>query len=243
MKPALTTSLSPETPTLILATQRFRRILWGWAATFLAMAALDFALLGTRFPVPALVWLAGALLLALGRQPAFLALVAVQWGLSLTALHSGFQAAFGPDPLGMVFRGEAVENVVLGAVRVLLMVMAWSQFLFYRMLYGTAGASGLDKDLPSIPEMIPNRTDQMAAFSRLAGFLAICAALVALILPLQGVVRLLAAPALGLATYAIGLGIGAAFSPIHRRVVALIGIGLGVVGFLLALAAGRVMSF
>ena len=227
--------LSPADPHLQAAVGRLRRTQWAWAALLAALAVL--ALAGARSgvqPLAALQWAISAALLALAPQPALLALVAMQWGLSLAALTPAAAAALGPDPLGLVFGGGTVELLALAGVRLLLAVAAWNQFLFYRMLYGTAQASGLDPALPPVPEVVPNHSDRLALSSAVLGALGLLAAWGgAALAPAAWTigVRTLAVAA---AAFALGLGLGAAFSPTRRRGAALAGAGLGALAFLSA---------
>ncbi len=187
--------------------------------------------------VPAIGWFVAAVLMALFAQPVLLALTAVQWALSLVAWIPGVARVAGGDALTTLLQPGAFESIGLAIVRVLLAVTAWNQFLFYRMLYGTGRAAGLDPNLPPIPEVVANRTDAWALASRLLGGVAIVAALAALGLSTPSRLIVIQAGLL-LASLALGLGLGAAFSPTTRRGAALLGAGLGGAGFVLALAVG-----
>jgi hypothetical protein len=231
------TELTSEHPNLRQAATRLRRTLWIWAALAAGMGLLTAAPAGGGELVPAIGWLVAAVLMALFAQPVLLALTAVQWALSLVAWIPGVARIAGSDALTTLLQPGAFESIGLAIVRVLLAVTAWNQFLFYRMLYGTGRAAGLDPNLPPIPEVVPNRTDAWALASRLFGGAAIVAALAAL--GLSTAARLIVIQAgLLLASLALGLGLGAAFSPTTRRGAALLGAGLGGVGFVLALAVG-----
>lgn len=159
-------------------------------------------------PLAALVFFIAAGLLALDPQPVYLAMTSVLWGLSLTALLPGVNQATASDPIALMFGAGFLESVALAVVRLLLMMMSWSQFLFYRLLYGTAR---FDADLPAIPEVVPNQTNRLA--------------LMALGLAGASVLSLLVGSALrdsaqlsySLATPAIGIALGVAFSPTDRR--------------------------
>jgi hypothetical protein len=108
-----------------------------------------------------------------------------------------------------------------------LALMAWNQFLFYRLLYGTASmASGAER-LPPIPEVVPNQTRGLTYYAW-AGSLAggLCLAL-GLRLPTLAVAAALQSAALGLAVLAIGLGVGVAFSPTQHRGAALAAVVIG----------------
>ena len=231
------TELTSEHPNLRQAATRLRRTLWIWAALAAGMGLLTAAPSAGGEIVPAIGWFVAAVLMALFAQPVLLALTAVQWALSLVAWIPGVSRVAGDDALTALLQPGAFESIGLAVVRVMLAVTAWNQFLFYRMLYGTGQAAGLDPNLPPIPEVVPNRTDAWALASRLLGGAAIVAALAAL--GLSTPARLIVIQAgLLLASLALGLGLGAAFSPTTRRGAALLGAGLGGIGFVLALAVG-----
>ena len=236
----MTTELTSEHPNLRHAATRLRRTLWIWAALAAGMGLITAAPAGGAELVPALGWLAAAALMALFAQPVLLALTAVQWALSLVAWIPGVASVTGGDALTMLLQPGAFESVGLAIVRVLLAITAWNQFLFYRMLYGTGRAAGLDPNLPPIPEVVANRTDAWALASRLLGGVALVAALAALGLSTPSRLTVIQAGLL-LASLALGLGLGAAFSPTTRRGAALLGAGFGGVSFVLALAAGAAL--
>lgn len=231
-------ALAIDHPGLVHAVGRLRRALWVWAGLFAGMGLLAFVTMGRTHPVVAVSWMVPAIVLVADRQPAFLALVAAQWGLSLIVLVPGVAAVFGGDPVTISIGGTLPEIVGLSVVRLILMVTAWNQFMFYRMLYGTSRASGLDPSLPPVPEVITNRSDTLAWLSRLAGFLGVCLVLAGLGLRAAGNIDLWLSAALLLSTLAMGLGLGATFSPTQRRGRALAGIGLGFLAFLGSLAIG-----
>lgn len=238
-------TLTADSPNLQLAATRLRRIQWTWAALFLAIAGLTIAqALRGEAPLGAIVlgiaWLVGAALLAAVAQPALLALVAVAWALSLVFLVPG-GAALGSDPLRGLLGGSTMEGWATAVARVILAITAWNQFLFYRMLYGTSGASGLDGTLPVIPEVVPNRTDALASWARVCGLIALLAAWAAVPLGEMDLASAALALAWALAVFGIGLGLGAAFSPTNRRGAALTGVGAGALAFLSALLAAQVI--
>jgi hypothetical protein len=232
--------LLPEDPNLRQAALRMRRTLWIWAALAAGMGILSAAPAGGGALVPALGWLAAAALMALLPQPALLALNAALWALSLLAWIPGVGAALGNDPLTVLLQPGAFESLGLAVVRLLLAATAWNQFLFYRMLYGTGRAAGLDADLPPIPEVIRNLSNRLAVAARALGAAALAVASISWAAPLSlrpagvqaGVV---------LASFALGLGLGAAFSPTQRRAAALLGVGLAGIAIVVALAAGTTL--
>jgi hypothetical protein len=197
-----------------------------------------FALRGTD-RAASLSWFAVAAAAALTRAPALLALIAIQLGLSSLWLLPGIPGLLGPDPLLLLFEGGLVERLSLIVVRILLLMMVWNQFMFYRMLYGTAEASGLSEDLPVIPEVIPNRTDRLARLARICGALALASLWFLTFLSDSVDPALLANLTYTLVIMAIGLGAGSAFAPTRVRGVALTGAGLGLVVFLGLLVLGR----
>lgn len=232
--------LSSDDPNLRQAALRMRRTLWIWAALAAGMGILSAAPAGGGTLVPAVGWLAAAALLAVLPQPALLALNAAIWALSLLAWIPGVGAALGTDPLAVLLQPGTFESLGLAVVRLLLAATAWNQFLFYRMLYGTGRAAGLDASLPPIPEVVRNLSDRLAKAALALGAAALAVASVswAVTLPLRptgvraGVV---------LASFALGLGLGAAFSPTQRRAAALLGVGMAGIAIVVALAAGTTL--
>ena len=226
-------------PNLQVAVSRLRRMQWVWAVLFALLGGLALASTGPTQPLFPLTWLTIAAILAIGPQPIYLALVAVAWGLSLIFLIPGISQALGTDPITRLLGGGLAETAAAAIVRVILLVMAWNQFLLYRLLYGTQGAAGLDASLPPIPPVIPNPSDRLAVWARWTGFVGVMAAVVAV--PMSNPAA--RANSLGLAyagaVFSIGLGLGAAFVPTHRRSVALTGVALGGLALLAALLVGR----
>jgi hypothetical protein len=178
-------------------------------------------------------WIIGALVLALQPQPALLGMVAVIWGLSLLGLLPELNAVFAIDPAGSLLDFETIESLALAIVRIILMLMAWNQLLFYRMLYG---APSPDKALPGIPEVIENKTGRIALWAQ--GSL-ITGALVLMIALSIGRPRPLLSTAFGLASLATGLGVGVVFSPTQRRGSVLITVTLAGLLFILTVVSSR----
>lgn len=234
-------TLDPSDPNLQQAGARLQRILWIWAALFIGMALLTYFTLGRDYPLNPLPWLLVGLIMLLALQPATLAIVAVMWALSLISIMPALGFVFGPDPISQVFSGGVVETVGRAAVRIILAITAWNQFLMFRMLYGTKGSTGLPQDLPDIPEVVANRTHLFAWGSLLAGALGVIAALAGL-LPLAAQTSLLLVQiSFNLSLLALGAGLGAAFSPTTFRRGALIGLLLGALSFLGAMAVGSLL--
>ena len=235
-------TLSPEAPNLRLAAGRLRRTLWVWAAMFGALAGLQwFALQRAPDPVAlidALGLMLVALIIALDAQPVYLALVAVVWGTSLVRLVPGVAAVFGPDVLVALVGDSWPEQLAAAIVRLLLMVTAWNQFMLYRLLYGTAQFRGADPQAPLIPEVVPNRAPRLAFAGRWLAAAALALALGAIPLADPTARGLALHAALVLATIALGLGVGAAFSPLPRRAPALQAAVIAAAAYLLALLVG-----
>lgn len=234
-------TLSADHPNLKLAATRLQRVQWVWAGLFAGMAVLTWTVIGQTYPLAALPWLVAAGLLATMLQPAFLALTALLWVLSLIVLIPGMGLVFGPDPISEIFAGGTIETLGRAAVRVVLAIVAWNQFIFYRMLYGTEGTVGLPEDQPHIPEVVTNRADSLASISALLGGAASIMALTSIGIGTTPAGHSLVQLAYHGSIFALGFGLGAAFSPTSKRRWALIGTFLGVLGFLISVAAGRLI--
>jgi hypothetical protein len=229
-------------PNLILAVGRLRRLQWIWALLFAGLGGL--ALASTRFTEPflPLTWITIAALLVPTPQPIFLSLVAVAWGFSLIFLVPGIAQTLGTDPITRLLGSGAVEIAASAIVRLILLVTAWNQFLFYRLLYGTQGAAGLDPSLAPIPSVIPNPSDRVAVWARLLGFLGLMAAVLSVPLSSASLRLAVLGAAYSGAVFAVGLGLGAAFVPTTRRSMALTGVALGCASLLAALLVGRTLG-
>lgn len=248
-------TLSSDHPNLVLAVSRLRRIMLAWAALFLGMAVLTFLAVPSAIPVQ---WIAGAALLVfsaapnptsndakrqyLGPQPALLALVAVTWALSLLGLVPAINEVFALDPIVLVFDAGILEGLASAFVRGMLVLLVWNQFLFYRMLYGTRGAVGLEPGLPDIPEVVPNRTALLETYARWAGISGGAIILAATVIPSADLQLPLLSIALGAGTVGVGLSIGVAFSPTESRPAALVSLFFGAVIFLVSIAAARMLG-
>lgn len=197
---------------------------------FAGMATLT--LLSNRQVVPA-QWLIGALVLGLEPQPALLGMVAVTWGLSLLGLIPDLNALFKIDPAGALLQFGTIESLALAFVRIILMVMAWNQLLFYRMLYGSPSPN---KRLPGIPEVIENKTARIARWAQLSLIAGTLALLLSLAIDRP---RALLSAAFNLAALSTGLGIGVAFSPTDRRGSVLAAVMLAGLLLVLSVAASR----
>jgi len=234
-------SLPADHPSFLLAVGRLRRLQWLWAALFGALGGVALASTGLRQPLIPLTWITIAVLLVIRPEPLLLALVASTWGLSMVFLIPGVRLALGGDPISRLFTAGTLELVATVVVRILLLITAWNQFHFYRLLYGTEGAAGLDPSMSPIPAVLPNPSDRAAITARLLGFLALMASLASVPLADASAGLSFLALAYGGSVLAVGLGLGSAFVPTHRRTMALWGVGLGCVALLAALLVGRAL--
>jgi hypothetical protein len=85
--------------------------------------------------------------------------------------------------------------------------------------------------------MVPNRTNAQARWARglaVAGMLCVVGALFITSIELEPLIRAGAELGGSLGAVAIGLGLGAAFSPTRERPAALLGVGLGLIGYITA---------
>jgi hypothetical protein len=233
----LTEPIQVDHPNLLLAKTRLRRMLRFWALLFVAMGAVAWIALGDTHPLAAVQWLAAGLLFVLSSQPAFLVLAAALWGISITSLIPGAAVLLGADPLAILLDTGLFETIVLIFVRVVFAVMAMNQFLFYRMLYGTERMTGIEDSLPDIPEVVPNKTNLLARISAGIALIALIGVGLAWVTLHGQSARYLLHSCAIFASYAVGIGLGSAFSPTDKRGLALIGIFFGALVFLLALSA------
>ena len=178
----------------------------------------------------------------LGLQPALLALVAVTWALSLLGLVPAINQVFALDPIVLMFEAGPIESLALAFVRGILVLMAWNQFLFYRMLYGTRGTVGLEAGAPDIPEVVPNRTALLEGYARWAGISGGGLILAAYIIPNNDFLLPLLSSSLGAGMVAVGLGVGVAFSPTSRRPAALGSVLVGGIIFLVTIVSARLLG-
>ena len=245
-------SLSPDHPNLLRAVSRLRRILIAWAVFFGAMAAL------TVFAAPGVIplqWIAGLTLLVIsaapdparsskrfGLQPALLGLVSVTWALSLLGLVPAINQIFALDPIILIFDAGLLESIALAFVRGILVLMAWNQFMFYRMLYGTQGTVGLESGMPDIPEVVPNRTALLEAIARWSGIAGGAIILVSFAVQSSNALLPMLSSSLGLSMLAVGLGVGVAFSPTERRSAALGSVVVGGIIFVVSILAARLLG-
>lgn len=232
-------TLSPDHPNLVLAVNRLRRIFWAWGGLFIFMALFTAAVLRGSYPLAPLPWLIVGITIVFGRQPATLGLAAIMWGMSIVSLIPNVNTLIGPDPISHLLELSAIEGVALGVVRVLLLIMAWNQFMFYRMLYGTEQMSGTPSDLPPIPAMFTNKTGQIARIAQLVGLLGLFLVWGSILITSETLAINFLALSYTTSILSIGMGVGVVFSPTTKRKNALSAIGIGVVVFISIFIIGR----
>jgi len=228
--------LAVKDPNLVKAVERNARSLslWGWL--FIGVGLVTEISAGQLHPVAGFPFIGVGVACLVWREPALFAAVAALALLSIPASLNARISLLGPDPLAQLADLDAIERIAVAIGKVLVALTAGNQFFIFRLLYGTARATTSDPDLDVIPEMVPNRTNRIARWGRtvgLAGFAAAALAwLLALIDPGAFFTRVAAEFGGSLAAVAVGLGLGAAFSPTDEREAALLGTGAGMAAFL-----------
>ena len=229
-------TLPQDDPNLQKAVARLARgqRLWGWL--FIGLGLFTELAAGAAHPVSGLPFIAVGVACLRWSDPALIAAVATLLALSIWPSLNPGASILGPEPLYRVFDLGLVERGALVFVKGILVYTALQQFVVLRFLYGTETATSDDPDLPLIPAMIPNNTDRLARWARTVAFggtfFAILALLLTLFDPAAPFARTLAELGGSLGAVAVGLGLGAAFSPTDEREAALWAIGLGVVSYI-----------
>jgi len=231
-------TLSKDDPNLLKAVTRLTRgqMLWGWL--FIGLGLFTQLAAGTAHPVSGLPLIAIGVACLRWSDPALIATVAVLMALSILPSLNPRATILGPEPLYRVMDLGLVERGALVFAKLILVYTALQQFLVLRFLYGTEMATSDDPDLPLIPAMIPNNTNRLARWSRILAFAGIVFTIIALLLaifaPAASFARTLAELGGSLGAVALGLGLGAAFSPTDEREAALWAIALGAVSYIAA---------
>lgn len=191
-------------------------------------------------PVAGLVYLALGLMVLRWNEPALLGATAVIFALSLTPTLNPEATVLGPDPIVRLLDPGLLEIFVLVVVKLFLAWSAFSQFQQFRLLYGTERMTSGEANLRPIPAMIPNRTNRLGELTRVSGLVGLALAAVSLIgilvAPGAEPLPILAETGGALGAFALGVGLGVAFSPTDRRPLALLGAGAGVIAYFVALA-------
>lgn len=237
-------TLSKTDPHLVEAVGRHERaqkttgwilIAFGLLAQFVGISSPEL------HPVAGLPFIAIGLFMVLWGDPALLAAAGMLFALSCIPTLNTALTLPGPDPIVQLTQIDSWELVIVVGVKAVMAYSAVQQFFQFRLLYGTERMTSSEENLPIIPPLVINRTDVYARWARVAGVIgAVCAALALAAGFIQpGVLagRILAELGSALAGVALGLGFGAAFSPTDERPAALVGMGSGLIGYILAVSA------
>ncbi len=233
--------LSKDDPNLLEGVKRLDRAqkTFGWMLIGYGLLTQIIALLNEPLhPVAGLPFI-GVGLFCLGwGDPALLATAATLLALSIVPTVNPRLSLLGPDPIVTMTGSGGLEIFALIAAKVLLAYYSLSQFLQFRLLYGTERAVSDEPNLAIIPEMVPNRTNLYARWARstaiLGGVIALIAVGFLISDPLAVGTRVMAETSGALGAMALGLGFGAAFAPTDERPAALIGMGAGLAGYAVA---------
>lgn len=233
-------TLSKKDPNLVEAVNRMTRAQRVWGLLLIGLGALTEWAGASGHPVAGLPLIAVGLFALVWAEPAVLAAVAVVVAFSIVPTVNPRLSILGPDPLRLALEGSVIELVAIVVGKVLIVLTAANQFLFYRFLYGTARATGDDPEMAIIPEMVPNRTNGLARSGRWIGLIGLALGAAGLLfvftVPSAILTPLLGEMAASLGVVALGLGVGCAFSPTDERTAALTSLGLGVVAYALGAA-------
>jgi len=233
-------TLSKKDPNLVEAVKRLTRTQRIWGLLLLGLGALTEWAAAGNHPMAGLPLIAVGLFALVWAEPAVLAAVAVAVAFSIVPSVNPRLTILGPDPLRVALEGSLIELVALVVGKVLIVLTAASQFLFYRFLYGTAMATSDEPEMAIIPEMVPNRTNGLARSARWIGIIGLALGAAGVLffytVPAASLTPLLGEMGASLGVVAIGLGIGCAFSPTQERPAALTSLGLGVVAYALGAA-------
>lgn len=191
-------------------------------------------------PVGGLPFIAVGVVCLLWGDPALLAAAAVLFALAIIPTVNPALTLLGPEPIVQMTGLGGWELIIVVGIKAILAFTSIQQFFFFRLLYGTERMTSDEPDLALIPPMVPNRSDRLARWARSAGIVAGVCGLIALgalwIDPSALGTRITAELAGALGAVALGLGLGAAFSPTDERPAALLGMGVGLAGYVAAAA-------
>lgn len=234
-------TLSKTDPNLLEGVKRLDRAqkTFGWLLIGYGLLTQIIALLNEPLhPVAGLPFVGIGLFCLWWGDPALLATSATLLALSIIPTLNPRLSLLGPDPIVTLTRSGGLEIFALIATKALLAYNCLHQFLQFRLLYGTARATSDEPNLALIPEMAPNRTNIYARWGRavgiLGGVIALIAAMFLLSDPLALGTRVMAETGGALGAVALGLGFGAAFAPTDERPAALMGMGAGLAGYVIA---------
>jgi hypothetical protein len=191
-------------------------------------------------PVAGLPFIAIGFFCLVWGDPALLAATGMLFAFAIVPTVNPAIPLLGPDPIVRMAGLSGWEVAIIVIVKAVLAFTSMQQFFLFRLLYGTERMVSDEPNLALIPPLVTNRTDIYARWSRSAGIAA--AALAALTVgfvlvdPQALATRFLAELAGALGATALGLGVGAAFSPTDERPAALLGMGAGAAAYLVTAA-------
>lgn len=233
--------LAPDHPHLQQAVHRLRRSHWIWGGVLIGLGLLTQIVLLRERPIGGLPFFILGFVCLFLRDPALLATVSVLIALSIPSYFHPNLHLLGPDPLPeLALLGTGTEelsifSVIFALGKVMLAYMAFNQFLLMRFLYGTATAQIDDPKAADIPALVPNRIFGQTRWSLWLGLLtvgALVATLISSLIDRSGDAARLGAEITGnLGAVALGLGVGAAFSPNPHRTAAVLGAACGLLGY------------
>lgn len=231
-------TLSKTDPALLAGVRRLKRVQQVWGVLLIGLGVLTELAATSQHPLSGLPLIAVGLFALRLAEPALLATVATLVAFSIVPSINPRLSILGPDPLLQLSDPSFLELLAVVVGKALIVLTAANQFFLYRFLYGTSRASSEDPQQAIIPEMVPNRTNGLARWSRWIGLAAAVFAAGAVLLryadPDPFIPRLWAEIGGSLATIAVGFGLGAAFSPTDLRRAAVFGTGVGLLAYIVA---------
>jgi hypothetical protein len=231
-------TLSKTDPALLAGVRRLQRVQQVWGLLLIGLGLLTELAATSEHPVAGLPFIAVGLFAFRWAEPALLATVATLMAFSIVPSINPRLTILGPDPLLQLADPSFLELLAVVVGKIIIVLTAANQFFLYRFLYGTSRATTDDPNQAIIPEMVANRTNGLARWARwvaLAGLIFVVGAgLLRFVDPDPFIPRLWAEIAGSLGTVAVGIGLGAAFSPTDLRRAALFGVGAGLLTYIVA---------
>lgn len=231
-------TLSTTDPRLQAGVQQMRRTLRVWGILLALYGGLTFFLNFGPHPVAGWPFILIGLLCLVSGDPLLLGSIAVLMSFALVPTLALNLPLFGPDLLRQIIPLNSIEFLAVIVGKILIIITALNQFMFYRFYYGTARAAMDDPQLPAIPEMVPNRTNRYARWTTWLAGLGLVTALLALGVSqvdrtafLPQVLAELGGTCGGLA---LAVAFGVAFSPTDERPRALQSTVLGALAYAIA---------
>jgi hypothetical protein len=238
MRSAMAKTLSAKDPNLLAGVSRLKRVQQVWGVLLIALGVFTELAATSNHPVAGLPFIAIGLFAFRWWEPALLATVAILMAFSMVPTINPRITILGPDPIQQLASLSTIETVALVVGKMLITFTAANQFWMYRFLYGTELATRDDPNMAIIPPMVQNRTNVLARWGRWTGIVGLVLALGGLLFlmvdPGAYLPRIFAEMGGSLGVVAVGLGLGAAFSPTDLRRVALTSVGAGLAAYFIA---------